>query len=60
MTDREFWLRVRRGLLEVVRAVEERYDIKASDDCPPVTTQAVAADYRRLGASGHFGRHPST
>ena len=30
MSDREFWLIIRRALLMVVSAIEKRYDIKSN------------------------------
>jgi len=31
MTDRDFWIAIRRALIMFIRAIEKRYDIKPLD-----------------------------
>ena len=46
MTDKQFWLTVRRALLMVVRAIEKKYDIaeKVPLEADATTTVSVAFD----------------
>lgn len=47
MDDKQFWLTVRAALIMIVRAIEKRYDLKASElHLSPTDSVAHAADYQ--------------